>query len=139
MFRTTLIAAQLVLAAVHQPAFAQVEATPAATPEASATVPTPWLAGALSLGTPLLFSAVSMSAVGLGAPLGFGAGHWYAGDPVRGALVGSVWPMQATSGGCPQVVAGIQVAAASRQRFLRPGECLWLTGFGLATMLTIRP
>lgn len=87
MFKTTLIAALLVLAAPHQPAFAQDAATPAATPEASTSVPSPWLAGTLSLGTPLVLGAVSMRAFGLGAPLGFGAGHWYAGDPVRGALV----------------------------------------------------
>lgn len=84
MLRSVFLAALLTLA---QPAFAEVDRTPVTSLEQPAAVPEPWLAGGLSLTTPVLFGAASVKGFGFGAPLGFGVGHWYAGDPTRGAPV----------------------------------------------------
>lgn len=78
----------VLLALCVQPAFAQDEAaTPAATPKESVAAPEPWLAATLSIATPLTLRVATLPAFGIGAPLGFGAGHVYAGDPARGAWV----------------------------------------------------
>lgn len=84
MLRSVVIAALLTLA---QPAFAQGDSESVTSLEQPAAMPEPWLAGGLSLATPVLFGAASVRGFGLGAPLGFGVGHWHAGDPTRGALV----------------------------------------------------
>lgn len=51
------------------------------------TAKNPWLAAGLSLGSPLFLGTMSYRAFGIGAPAGFGAGQWYAGDPERAAYV----------------------------------------------------
>lgn len=51
------------------------------------TVKNPWLAAGLSIGSPLFLGTLSSRAFGIGAPVGFGAGQWYAGDSERAAYV----------------------------------------------------
>lgn len=47
----------------------------------------PWLAAGLSSGVPLALGYASLPVVGAAGPIGFGAGHVYAGDPQRGLWV----------------------------------------------------
>jgi hypothetical protein len=56
-------------------------------PPEEVTFKNPWLASGLALPATMLLWTASVPAFGVAAPLGVGAGHFYAGDVTRGAWV----------------------------------------------------
>lgn len=76
-----LLLASLMFCSLLSPAIAADE-TPT-----EVSLPNPWLAGGLSMASPILLGAVTFPAFGVGSPFGFGAGHIYAGDSGRALWV----------------------------------------------------
>lgn len=108
LFRPVLVATLLSLTTLSRPAPAMEIAREASEPPGEKS---PIVATLLSAGAPVglvgLGFALQRPEVFYVAPLGLGAGHFYAGDPGRGALVGLGAPVAVAAGTLPFLLPGL--------------------------------
>ena len=108
LFRPILLATLLSVSTLSPPALATEIAQDASEPAGKKS---PIVASLLSAGAPVglvgLGFALQRPEVLYVAPLGLGAGQYYAGDPVRGALVGLGAPVAVAAGTLPFLLPGL--------------------------------
>jgi hypothetical protein len=126
LFRSLLLPLALVML-LSPPAHAQAETPDAGKALQAEAPPNPWLAAGLSVGAPFLLGLASANVGGIAAPIGFGAGHFYAGNHERGAWV--------SLGGAATFLGGAAIALALPSSDARPRLLLQaLQGAALGTL-----